>query len=387
MNAQSYDIAIFGGGPVGTALALLVAARSATPERVLVLDRQTEAQSQADPRVIALSAGSLQLLERVAPIAELQAAPITRIHVSQIGHLGRTLMEARDDGVPAYGVVVRYGELMRVLGAALAASGVEVRRPVAVHDGAETADGVHWRMTAPDTATHAAIAVHAEGGLFQRDGAAASDTLARRDYDQSAIISEIDTDRRHGGMAYERFGAHGPVALLPLPEPMRYALVWCERPALAQTLAALPEAEFLARLQAAFGERAGRLLRATRPQAYALGLVRHRDTAARSVRIGNASQALHPVTGQGLNLGLRDVHTLAQAIALHGPTPEAITHMRARRRADRWATVRITDTLARGFALPFPPLKHAAGLGLLALDLAAPLRRALARQMMFGLRD
>ena len=173
----------------------------------------------------------------------------------------------------------------------------------------------------------------------------------------------------------------------PLPEPMRYALVWCERPERADAIAALGEADFLAQLQAAFGHRAGRFLRATPAHAYALGLVRQRDEARRLVRIGNAAQALHPVTGQGLNLGLRDAYGLAQAIARHGATPEAITHMRAERRADRWATVRITDSLARGFALPWPPLRHAAGLGLLALDLAAPLRGAIARQMMFGIRD
>ena len=118
MSALPYDIAIFGGGPVGTALALWTAATTARPERLLVLDRQSEAQARTDPRVIALSAGSLQLLARVAPMDELAAAPITRIHVSQIGHLGRTLLDARDDDVPAYGVVVRYGELMREIGRA-----------------------------------------------------------------------------------------------------------------------------------------------------------------------------------------------------------------------------------------------------------------------------
>ena len=399
MSAFPYDIAIFGGGPVGTALALWTAATTARPERLLVLDRQSEAQARTDPRVIALSAGSLQLLARVAPMDELAAAPITRIHVSQIGHLGRTLLDARDDDVPAYGVVVRYGELMRVLGTALARSGVQVRRPVAVQTCAASPDGVRWTLatdadgatTPADAATNAeapqaAIAVHAEGGLFQRAGAAPA-ALVRRDYGQSAVISEIDADRRHGGIAYERFGAHGPVALLPLPEPMRYALVWCERPERAEQIAALGEADFLAQLQTAFGHRAGRFLRATPAHAYALGLVRQPDDEARVVRIGNAAQALHPVTGQGLNLGLRDAYGLAQAIARHGATPEAITHMRAARRTDRWATVRITDSLARGFALPFPPLRHAAGLGLLALDLAPALRSALARQMMFGVRD
>lgn len=388
MTPAPYDLAIFGGGPVGSALALWTAAQTTRPERLLVLDRQSEAQAQTDPRVIALSAGSLQLLARVAPMDELVAAPITRIHVSQIGHLGRTLLDAREDHVPAYGVVVRYGELMRVLGAALAQSGVQVRRPVAVQACEEAADGVRWTLqagTEASTDAHAAIAVHAEGGLFQR--ADAADAHTRRDYGQSAVISEIDSDRRHGGIAYERFGAHGPVALLPMPEPTRYALVWCERPERANEIAALGETDFLVQLQAAFGHRAGRFLRATPAHAYALGLVRQRDTAARTVRIGNAAQALHPVTGQGLNLGLRDAYALARAIAQYGTSPEAITHMRAERRADRWATVRITDGLARGFALPLAPVRHAAGLGLLALDLASPLRGALARQMMFGVRD
>ncbi len=409
MNDTPIDLAIIGGGPVGTALALLVAARSAHPERIVVIDRQTEAAAQADPRVIALSEGSLQILARVAPIREMAAAPITRIHVSQAGHLGRTVMQASELGLRAFGAVARYGEIMRVLGSALAHSGVQVRRPVAVGACGEDADGAHWTehaMAVSEAATHsdlgaapahdqaatrAAIVAHAEGGLFRREAGHAAptapDTDERRDYDQSAVISEIDCEHGHGGIAYERFAAHGPIALLPLPEPTRCALVWCERPAIAAEIAQLDEAAFLARLQSAFGHRAGRFLRATPPQAYALGLMRHRDQGQRIVRIGNAAQAVHPVTGQGLNLGLRDAFALAQACTEFGATPEAIAHMRAQRRTDRWATVRITDALARGFALPFSPLRHLAGAGLFALDVAAPLRAALARQMMFGVRD
>lgn len=386
MDAPPYDIAIFGGGPVGTTLALLLAARHADAARIIVIDRQTEAAARSDPRVIALSAGSLQILERVAPVAELDAAPIRRIHVSQAGHFGHALLDAREEGVAALGAVVRYGELMRVLTAALAASGVRVRRPAAAHDWSENAQAARWT---DDTGEHdAALLVRAEGGLFSRVRNSAADRAGlHRDYGQSAVIAEVICARPRPGTAYERFTRHGPLAMLPLPEAGRYALVWCERPDIAAEIVALDDAVFLARLQASFGDRLGRLTGVSVRHAYPLGLVRQRDEAARRcVRIGNAAQTLHPVAGQGLNLGLRDAFGLAEACAEYGWTPQAVAAMRRRRAADRATTIALTDAFARGFALPFAPLRHLAGLGLAAVDLSSPLRSLLARQMRFGLR-
>ena len=381
MTIAAADLAIFGAGPAGTVLALLAAQRSAAPERIVLIDRLTPEQSAADPRVLALSAGSLQILERVIPIDALRGGAIMDIHVSQRQHFGRCLIRAEDEHVPALGRVVRYGELMRVLQRALDGSGVSVRRPCIVHRHDDGADRLRWQDT--QGGGEAALGVIAEGGVFSPN---AMGTSVRRDYAQVALIGEVRVSHPIPGRAFERFTDSGPLALLPLPESAWYALVWCERPARAQALGALRDDAFLGALQARFGERLGRFLELRARAAYPLGLVQHPDTGRRLVRIANAAQALHPVAGQGLNLGLRDVMALHQALQSHGPTPDALPPWRARRRLDRTLTIELTDTLARVFTWPWAPGRHLAGAGLMALDLLPPARAPLVRHLLRGWR-
>ena len=190
-------------------------------------------------------------------------------------------------------------------------------------------------------------------------------------------------------VAWERFTSQGPIALLPMGgvRGANYALVWCCAPDEAARRAQLSDDEFLLELGTAFGNRMGRFTQIKGRASFPLGL-NAVDTLVNGhvVAIGNAAQTLHPVAGQGLNLGLRDAHALADALSAEGPTPLALATFAQRRALDRRLTIGATDTLARLFTVDFPPLAALRGLALTALEFVPPVKTALARQMMFGQR-
>jgi 2-octaprenyl-6-methoxyphenol hydroxylase len=222
-----------------------------------------------------------------------------------------------------------------------------------------------------------------------------------------AVVCEVQTELPHANQAYERFTPEGPAALLPhegtptfnglkpvkdrMPKGDRYALVWTASNADAQRIAALPDSEFLAALQRHFGGRQGLFLHASPRKTFPLRLAYTGSEAAdRVVRIGNAAQTLHPVAGQGFNIGLRDAWELA---SLCGDALEddigsaAMLSAYARgRRVDVLGGLGFTDFLVRMFSNDVAPLRHARGLGLLALEMLPPLKSFVARRMIFGAR-
>jgi 2-octaprenyl-6-methoxyphenol hydroxylase len=342
------NIAICGAGPVGMVLALELARRGVTGVRLL--DARTVEQAVGDPRSVALSWGSRQLLD-------------------QIG------------GVEALGYVARYGDVVDVLARACVRAGIDAMRPARVAGIDESMEGVVLRLD--DGRTVAAdVAVQAEGGVFGAQG----DKAHSRDYGQTAVIARVSASRLLPHRAFERFTSEGPLALLPQAgaDGHHYALVWCVRPDHAAALLALDDAAFLAALGQAFGERVGSFTATSPRSAYPLGLTTDARATARTVAIGNAAQTLHPVAGQGLNLGLRDAAVLARLLA-QGDAATAIARFGAAREQDRGLTVGLTDTMARVFA-GTGPLQSLLGLSLGALDAVGPARKALASVMMFGRR-
>ncbi|HZN86224.1 MAG TPA: FAD-dependent monooxygenase [Burkholderiales bacterium] len=339
------DVVVHGAGPVGCTLAL---ALQGARHRVRLVEPRPGALPAFRP--IALSQASRLILERVGAWGSFPATPIEAIHVSQAGAFGRTRLQAAEAGVPALGYVTQYADLVAAL-----------RSRVAI-DGAA---GESARLT-----------VHAEGG--------AEDSRERR-YGHDAVVARVAAEPRSQALAYERFTADGPLALLPLAG--EWALVWSALPERAAALAAAPQEEFLRELQAAFGERAGRFSAVHGRACVPLALrTRSSRIGERTVYIGNAAQALHPVAGQGLNLGLRDAWDLAQALhAADDPGDERLlARYAARRRLDAAATIGVTELLARGF-LGADPLARAARAAMLtSLDILPAARRFFARRMIFG---
>jgi 2-octaprenyl-6-methoxyphenol hydroxylase len=339
------DILVLGAGPVGCTLAL---ALQGSPHRVRLVDPQPAASPAFRP--IALSHASRLILERVGAWGTFPATPIEAIHVSQAGAFGRTRMDAREAGVPGLGYVTQYADLVTALRAR-----VDIQRE----------PGEAPRLT-----------VHAEGRAAQ---------ARERRYAQDAIIARVAAEPASQATAYERFTSEGPLAMLPLAG--EWAVVWSARPERASALTAAAPQEFLAALQRAFGDRAGRFIAVRERASAPLALrVRASRVEAREVFIGNAAQTLHPVAGQGLNLGLRDAWDLAQA--LHGTedpgASQALARFAAQRRLDAAATIGVTEVLARGFLGDHPLARVARGVALTLLDIAPPARTFFARRMIFG---
>ncbi|MGU7770964.1 UbiH/UbiF/VisC/COQ6 family ubiquinone biosynthesis hydroxylase [Burkholderia sp. MR1-5-21] len=380
-----HDIAIVGAGPVGLALAGWLARRSATqPWSIALIDAREPAASANDPRAIAVSHGSRVLLDTLAWPAD--ATPIEHIHVSQRGHFGRTLIDRDEHDLAALGYVVRYGSLVQALAGAVRGTRVDWLTSTSARAPQQDADGVTLTLDGPhgERTLRARVVVNAEGGLFHEQQADAG--KHRRDYGQTALVGTVTVSAPRPNVAWERFTHEGPLALLPLGGA-DYALVWCCEPGEAARRAALPDDAFLRELGRAFGERMGRFVAIAGRASFPLGLNVAQTLVDRRIAIvGNAAQTLHPVAGQGLNLGLRDAHTLVDALSTHGAEPAALAAFNARRALDRRLTIGATDTLARLFTIESAPFALLRGAALTALEFVPPLKTAIARQMMFGQR-
>lgn len=378
MTAPRFDLVIVGGGPVGLALAAMLAARGRDARGIALVDAKPVDAAARDPRSLALSFGSRQLLSQIGGWPG-SATPITQIHVSRAGRFGRTLIDKQDYALPALGYVCRYGELVTRLNAALPTD-ITTLRPTAVAHHREYDDHVELTLT-DGQCLSASVVVQAEGGVFGEQTA----RRRQRDYRQVAIVATVTASDAPPGRAFERFTDEGPLALLPQDDA--YAMVWCMRPATAERLLALDAPGFLAALQRSFGQRVGRFTQVDARHSYPLGLNAGPQAATRTVAIGNAAQTLHPVAGQGLNLGLRDATELARLLA-RDVSPAAVAEFDMLRQQDRSTTVRITDLMARVFASApgGSPSQSALGLSLALLDMLPHPRRLLAEQMMFGVR-
>ncbi|WP_412526726.1 UbiH/UbiF/VisC/COQ6 family ubiquinone biosynthesis hydroxylase [Burkholderia lata] len=384
-----YDLAIVGAGPVGLALAGWLARRSATQHAsIALIDAREPAASTNDPRAIAVSHGSRVLLDTLAWPAD--ATPIEHIHVSQRGHFGRTLIDRDEHDVAALGYVVRYGSLMQALAGAVRGTRVDWLTSTTARTPQQDADGVTLTLDGPqgERTLRARVVINAEGGLFHEQQADAG--KHRRDYGQTAIVGTVTVSAPRPNVAWERFTHEGPLALLPLggPRQAEYALVWCCTPDEAARRAALPDDAFLRELGSAFGERMGDFVAIAGRASFPLGLTAAQTLVnGRVAIVGNAAQTLHPVAGQGLNLGLRDAHTLVDTLSAQGFEAIALATFNARRALDRRFTIGATDTLARLFTIDSGPLPLLRGAALTALEFVPPLKKVIARQMMFGQRN
>jgi 2-octaprenyl-6-methoxyphenol hydroxylase len=402
--APVWRIAVIGAGPAGLALALQAARQLPQAEVTLFDARPAEQDVSADPRTLALALGSVQLLRRLGawPAAGVQA--ITEVLVSQAPPSAAprwaadaVCLRAADEGVPMLGAVLSYGTLVASLQRAWQAA--EAAAPQRLHSrfgqpvidlralGGRFADGGGVEVDA-GIAERFDLAVVAEGGVFGEQARKA----VNRDYGQTAWVGTATLAGATPGRAVERFTREGPLALLPLPATAeglaQAALVWCVSRE-DDPVAGLNDAQRIAVLNHLLPEAAGTVLGLSPLKHFALGLNAERTlTEGAIVRIGNAAQTLHPVAGQGLNLGLRDAAALVHA--LRGATPDGLGRLLRRlewaRGPDRWSMIVATDFLARGFTWRFPGLSAARGLGLAALQALPPLKSALARQMMFGRR-
>ena len=399
MTLTVLRMAVVGAGPVGLALALH-AARTLPHAHITLFDARTADHNvAADPRTLALSLGSVQLLQRLGAWPAEAAQTIDDVHVSQtapslfapslLAPFGpaEVHISAAEQGVPMLGAVLAYGALVARLQSVWALEvaaapqrlrmrfGTPVAALKALPSGVEVDAGIAEAFD---------LAVVAEGGVFAEQ----THKAITHDYRQTAWVGTVALADATPGMAFERFTRHGPAALLPLRPgadgQQRAALVWCVTSD-DDPVRELDDAQRLAVLATIFPQAAGKLVAVSPLKAFALGLNAERTLVnGHIVRTGNAAQTLHPVAGQGLNLGLRDAYALLAALRFAPDVDSALKRVDWARAPDRWATILTTDFLARSFTWQLPGAAALRGLGLAALQAVPPLKTRLARRMMFG---
>jgi 2-octaprenyl-6-methoxyphenol hydroxylase len=383
---EDFDVAVVGGGMVGASFALALAG---TRLRIVLVESvapASHAQPSFDERTTALGNASRRIFQVLGVWDRIAAetAAIRAIHVSDAGRFGFARLDAREQGVEAFGYVVAN----RVLGAALwerigACPGIVTKMPATVDAIEIGAAEVRLRIARDgrQESLTARLAVAADGAQSKVREAAGIETRVK-EYGQVALVAPLQADRPHDGTAYERFTESGPMALLPLHDGS-YTVVWARSPQDAEAALRLDDGAFLRQLQARFGWRAGRFVRVGRRGTYKLALSRAAAAVGpRSVLIGNAAQALHPVAGQGFNLGLRDAATLAEVLAgarADPGSPQVLAHYAEQRAADRRGVVGFTDGLLRLFGDSRGAVEVARNAGLLLFDLLPPAKSALAR--------
>ncbi len=371
-------VAIVGGGPVGMALALALELHGAGAQ---IFEARERGAARSDQRILALSQGSRQILDWLGVWHRIAATPIAAIHVSQQGGLGRTRLKAEDEGVEALGYVATAASVAAALDDALAGKRIPFHEHVRVDRVDQKPAGTEsMSLFTANGELPARLVVFAEGRV-EADAEAVT-----HDYGQHAVICTVTTEKPHGNVAFERFTAQGPLALLPHGRAL--AVVYTCPDDEVAALSTLDDASFLVRLQAHFGARM-EFLSASPRQVFPLRLrYRKSPVGNRAVWLGNAAQTLHPVAGQGFNLALRDVWELSRCVGdAQDPGAAALLARYAgRRRADRMGVIGFTDSLIRLFSNDNPALRHGRGLGLLALDLLPPLKSFVAKRMMYGAR-
>jgi 2-octaprenyl-6-methoxyphenol hydroxylase len=387
-----YDVIIIGGGMVGASLACALSGRGLRIALIEAVELETRREAGYDDRVIALAYGTRRIFDGLQLWGALAAdtTPIHRIHVSDRGHFGMVHMDRVEEGLPALGYVVPARAIGRVLAEAVAGiEGLDSYCPATVTAVKRTAAAVEVDMSQEGlmTTLSGRLVVAADGAdspVREQFGI----DCTERDYGQTAIVTNITPQLAHNHIAYERFTDSGPLALLPMSD-QRCAVVWTVASSQAGSIMELDEAGFIAALQSRFGYRLGRLERVGRRQAWPLRLVQAKETVReRLALIGNAVHTLHPVAGQGFNLGARDVAVLAEVLVDAIDAGEDPGSLQVLQRYADWRVrdhrnvAVFTDGLARLFSLSLPALGVARSAGMLAFDLVPPAKRLLTRMTM-----
>ena len=401
-TASNYDIIIVGGGMVGISLALLLAQQH--DWKILLVEAQEignpvdGAYSPSfDARSTALSWSSREIYQSMGLWSQLEphVSSIAQIHVSDRGRVGLTRINAEEVGVEALGYVLENRWLGSVLVKKLAETSVEVRAPERVAKAEVVQSGVRISLENSADIINASLLVIADGAnskTAQKLGVHSN----HQPYGQQGIIANIGIESPHNGVAYERFTEQGPMAMLPLPDcdgGARCALVWTQPPERAEQLMAASDSVFLQALQNSFGYRLGKLGKVGERTVYPLALTTASEQVRRSIVVlGNAAHSLHPVAGQGFNLSLRDVATLAEVLGSARSecesVPESFASLETLERyqqqqlRDQQRTLLFSDNLPKLFSQSASAVALGRNIGLLFMDLAPGLRSSFA---LFGM--
>jgi len=386
MAKLDFDLVIVGGGMVGASLAC---ALKNTPLKIAVIEAfepHSQQQASYDDRGIALAYGSQRIFESMGLWDQLavHSTAISDIHVSDRGHFGITRLSAQDENVPALGQVITARLMGQVLNQALSQqNNLEVICPASVVDLNQHND--HVKIILNDDRQLSAKLIVAADGAHSTIRQLLNLGALEHDYGQTAVTANITPERAHQGRAFERFTDSGPIALLPMSDN-RCSLVWTVKTGDEKALLQLSEGEFLEQLQDRFGYRLGKLKQVGQRNSYPLKLMQaDQPIQQRIVLIGNAAHSLHPIAGQGFNLGLRDVAALADVLEDSSDDcgdPRLLHDYSQWRQQDQDITIDNTNSLVKLFSNNNPLLGHLRGAALTLIDALPSAKHALAQKSM-----
>lgn len=374
MIDNDVDILIIGGGLTGASL--LLALKNSGHSCVLVeaAPFSDKIQSDFDARSLALSPATARILKMLGvwPLLSDHASAIESIHVSDQHRFGATRLKGELN--KALGHVIEMQYINHALHQLLPKENILAPAKL-VH--LDSQQGIATLKQGDKELQIKAQLIVAADGADSAVRRLMGLTAKSKDYQQSAIVANIELEKPHQHRAFERFTPSGPLALLPMTD-QRMSLVWAMPPAQASEHLALSDKDFLKALQNAFGYRLGRFIKSGQRQCFPLKQTLM-PTAIKwpVVFVGNAAHTLHPVAGQGFNLGLRDVAMLAQLIKEKGVNPDMLKIYQEQRKGDQNNTTRMTDQLLSIFTSRFMPLKLARSLGLIAVDNSSSLKKLL----------
>ncbi|CAB1274540.1 2-octaprenyl-6-methoxyphenyl hydroxylase [Candidatus Nitrosacidococcus tergens] len=386
MPSFDYDLLIVGGGPVGVSLALALAAQ---PLRIGIIELSPQ-QNNLDSRALALAFGSFRIMDGIGYWADIaqEATPIEHIHISNRGYFGVTRLDSTQIRLPALGYVVKIGSLTQAIYQRLKNfPQIELICPAKIIQIQNKSDYIQAQITLNNEIhTLSTQLLIAADGVHSVVRQLLQIPVYKTGYDQTAIITNIETEHPHQFTAFERFTDTGPLALLPLAKDYSN-VVWTVKNSQAPYLTAISDKEFLSRLQDQFGNRLGKFIHADQRYAFPLQLIKTRQLISnRVVFIGNAAHNLHPVAGQGFNLGLRDVAALAEVLThTHRQNKDlgnqtVLATYKQWRQWDHRIVTQFTDTLIHLFSNNYPLWGLSRGLGLATLDICPLFKKTLMRQ-------
>ena len=393
-----FDIAIVGGGMAGATAAFCYSQLGLKIALVEAIEPQAENSRSFDQRAVALSASSVRIFESLGLWSFIQrfACPITRIHVSDRGNLGFSRLTAEDYSVDALGQVITLEQVGPVIWQAIEQQPlITTFCPARVESFEQDENHCQLKVLQNNQATGIqARLVIAADGTFSKMAAASQINVQRKPYQQHAIIANVQTQKNHDNQAFERFTEQGPIALLPLTRN-RMGLVWCQSPENVSEVLSMDDQAFCQALQQAFGYRLGHIEKVSQRSDYPLSLhLADKHFNQRVLLMGNSAHTLHPIAGQGFNLGLRDIAGLNDCLieaveSQQDIGSEATLKSYIRSREKDWQqTVFATDSLTRLFSNDFLPLVIARNKAMSWLNLMPLAKRQLADAAMgFNLRS
>lgn len=383
---MSDNLVIIGGGPVGTTLALALAQKGV---KAVLLEARAKGGAYPDGRALALSYGTKLILEHLGVWDKIlsKVTPINTIHISQKGSLGRSILKAHEHHLPSLGYVVSYGALSAALDEVLLTqTNIQILYEAEVTSVTPQADAtqITYQTQGGTLQLTARLAVLADGGRSINEVPGLIREV--KEYGHDALVAKVVAELPHHNIAYERFTVQGPMALLPNGD--EFSLVWTGKAEEIQSLLDLDDATFLAQLHHHFGDRVGQFEKVSKRMTFPLRLATLKPAYLPHLAIiGNASQTMHPVAGQGFNVGIRDASELAEQIA-HATadlgSEEMLKAYAEARERDTQRGLMFTDFLVNIFSNELIGLNALRAKGLGLLDMIKPIKHFVVNKMSYG---